>query len=104
MKKIIEGKIYNTETAELVETWHNGFSSTDFNRCSEYLYKTKNGAFFLHGDGGAMSRWAESFGDTRSGGEGIVAMTTEEALAWCEERDADPDLIADHFPDQLEEA
>lgn len=52
MKKIINGKMYNTETAtELGDFW-NGLSTSDFRNLSETLYRKKNGEFFLYGQGG----------------------------------------------------
>lgn len=85
MKKIINGKKYNTETAkQLAESW-NGLSPTDVRYEKEYLYKKKTGEFFLYGKGGAGSKYAESNGDnTWSGGEKIIPIGEEKAKSWCE--------------------
>ena len=51
MKKIINCKMYSTETAaELGEFW-NGLSTNDSRNLSETLYRKKNGEFFLYGKG-----------------------------------------------------
>ena len=86
MKKIIGGKKYDTETAkELGSSW-NGLSPTDFNYCSEKLYRKKTGEFFLYGAGGPMSRYTVSKGDnTWSGGEMIIPLSLEAAQKWAEE-------------------
>lgn len=98
MKKVIDGKIYNTETATRIANWDNGVYGSDFNACGESLYVTKNGAYFVHGKGGALSRWAVSTGNNgRCGGESIEVLTQKEALRWCEEHDVDADEIAEHF-------
>lgn len=98
MKKVINGKIYNTETAERIANWDNGVYGGDFNTCDETLYKTSKGAFFVHGEGGAMSRWGESVGyNGRVAGSGIEALTTSEALEWCENHGVDADTFAEHF-------
>lgn len=104
MKKVIDGKLYNTETAELIHEWDNGGSSGDFDRCDATLYKTKSGAFFLAGSGGARSMWSQSLecGRSQCGGAGIRALTQAEALEWCENHGADADLITEHF--EIEEA
>lgn len=49
MEQIINGKKYDTEKAELV-TSDRFFDGSNFERNGRntYLYKTKNGAFFLH--------------------------------------------------------
>lgn len=40
MKKIIEGKTYNTETALLLGDWQNLWKG-DYHYCREELYRTK---------------------------------------------------------------
>lgn len=91
MKKIINGKVYNTDTAECVGEWDNGCYGNDFNYCEESLYRKKTGEFFLYGSGGALSKYAESRG-TNSWGSGstIKPLKLKEAQEWAEERlDAD---------------
>ena len=99
MKKVIDGKIYNTETAILIaENKDRGFSKSDFQWEETSLYKTKKGNVFLAGKGGPMSRWAESVGSNgRCGGHGIEVLTPAEALEWCEANDVDAETIAKHF-------
>ena len=97
MKRIIDGKTYNTETAEFIAEWSNGLGYSDFRNCEESLYKTKKGAFFIAGEGGAMSRWSRPCGKMTGGGDGIRVLTTDEALAWCENHEIDTDTIAAHF-------
>ena len=47
MKKIINGKVYDTSTAERVGGWNNNCSTSDFGYCSEDLYRKRTGEFFL---------------------------------------------------------
>lgn len=90
MKKIINGKMYNTETAEIIASWDNGLCGNDFNACSETMYRKKTGEFFLHGEGGANTIYSEQNGDWRSGSSVIIPYTEEEARTWLEEKgDAD---------------
>ena len=49
MKKIIDGKTYNTETAEEIGSYDNGLGARDFRHCKESLYKTKRGPGSLQG-------------------------------------------------------
>ena len=42
MKKIINGKKYDTETAKEVGYWNNGYPCSDFNHCEETLRKQEN--------------------------------------------------------------
>ena len=91
MKKIIDGKKYDTETAREVGYWSNNRSYSDFSYCSETLYQKRTGEFFLFGDGGAMSRYAESCGQNEwTGGSHIEPLTYKAAQKWAEEHlDAD---------------
>ena len=87
MKKIINGKVYNTETAQEVGSWSNNLSYRDFNHCEEALYRKKTGEYFLYGVGGPRSPYAERVGDNSwSGGSAIRPLTFEEAREWAEEK------------------
>ena len=85
MRKIINGRTYSTSTSKKVGYWTNGIPSNDFSYCEEALYKNTKGAYFLHGEGGAYSKYATMKGDNRGWGEQIVPMTKEEAQEWAEE-------------------
>ncbi|MGE4406028.1 hypothetical protein [Pseudomonas sp.] len=104
MKKIIEGKRYDTATAEKLAAWENHFYRNDFKWCRETLYRTPKGTLFLHGEGGAMSPYSEPVGNNgRGGGENIRVMTEGEALEWLEDKGL-ADEIERHFPDAIEDA
>ncbi len=86
MKKIINGKLYNTETAKHIGYGSSGgLPSNDFRAFEEDLYITKNGQFFVAGSGGPMTHYAESNGNSTSGSSDIHLMTPVEAQAWAEE-------------------
>lgn len=90
MKKIINGKLYDTDTAHLVGEWDNQrYGSFDY--VSESLYRKRTGEFFLHGEGGARSRYATHCGnDSWGSGEAIIPLTWDSARQWAEEHlDAD---------------
>ena len=84
MRKIINGKTYNTATSKLIGEWSNGHYTNDFNYCSEDLYKNTKGAYFIRYDGGAMSKYAISSGNNTGGSEGISPLTADEAMSWAE--------------------
>lgn len=48
MKKIINGKMYNTETAEKLTSWEHSYRS-QVDWYEEMLYKKKTGEYFLYG-------------------------------------------------------
>ena len=85
MKKIITGKRYNTESARQIATWSNGYYASDFSYRSEDLYQKRTGEYFLHGEGGPMSKYATAQGDNRGWGYEIMPMTVAQAKTWAEE-------------------
>lgn len=97
MRQVIEGKVFDTSTAQLIHEWSSGHYAGDFHRQEEALYRTRGGVYFLHGEGGALSPWSVAVGDRRSGGERIIPMTAEEALEWAEEHGAPAKVIEATF-------
>lgn len=84
MKQIIRGKKYSTETAKQVGVACNAGGWNDFTHYEERLYLKKNGEYFLHGEGGRETRYAQSSGQNSwSGGEKIIPLTYEAAKAWA---------------------
>lgn len=91
MKKIINGKAYDTDTATRLGTWWSSSDVRDFSHVEETLYRKRTGEHFLHGYGGPMSKYARAEGQNSwSGGDRIMPMSYDEARAWAEEHlDAD---------------
>ena len=102
MKRIVDGKRYDTETAQKIGEASSG-NYSDFRYWSETLYKTKKGAYFIAGEGGAASRWGKSSGNVSWGDEGIIVLTPAEALAWCSEYLDDAEQYEEFF-DGIEDA
>jgi len=97
------GKVYDTATAQLVHTWDSGHNAGDFHESRETLFRTRNGTYFVHGRGGALSRWGVPVGNNgRGGGSAILPLTDEEAREWLEQHDAPVEVIEALFT--LEEA
>lgn len=85
MKKIINGKKYDTETATEVFEWSEGIV-TDFRYVEETLFRKKTGEYFLYGYGGAASRYARRIEDNNyASGSAIIPLTYEAAWKWAEE-------------------
>jgi len=99
MKRVIDGRIYNTETATRIcrldsrsDNWG------DFRWHETELYKSPRGAFFLAGEGGAMSMWATGDGYGSSiGGSGLRVVDKGEARYYAEAADLDPDVYEQVF-------
>ena len=91
MKKIVNGRVYDTEAAELIASWSYGDGPSDFHWYEEGLYRKGNGEFFLAGEGGAMSSYAEQV-STHSwrGGSSVTPLTESDARELAESHlDAD---------------
>lgn len=86
MKKIINGKRYDTDTAEFIGKWENIYNSADLQYECEELYRKKTGEFFMYGEGGPASSFAVQTGTTSwSGSCKITPITEDEAKKWVEE-------------------
>lgn len=81
MRRQINGKIYDTTTAEFIATIAHRGGPNDFSHECTQLFKTKKGAFFLAGYGGPMSRWKRRASDENGwlDGEGLTPITMLEA-------------------------
>lgn len=84
MKKIINGRLYDTDKAELLTIWNNGFPYSDLSFVEESLYRTNKGKYFLYCEGGPNSEYFEWDEGKQRKGETIRLLTSEEARAWGE--------------------
>ena len=104
MKKIINGKVYDTETAKKVGEYEPNPYRSDFHWYCETLYKKKTGEFFLHGEGNAASPYSRSCGQNEwCGGERIEPMSYKGAQKWAEEH-LDGDEYCEIFGEPDEDA
>lgn len=85
MKRIINRRKYDTETAAMVGEWSNMYDVRNFSYFCETLYRKRSGEYFLHGEGNASSKYAESAGQNQwSGGSRIIPLSYESAREWAE--------------------
>lgn len=96
MQKILDGKLYDTETADCLAQWDNGKFLNDFNHDYSNLYITKKGQFFVAGNTLICK-------DEEYCGVGEMTMrliSKDEVLDWMEYREITPaevDNFSDHF-------
>lgn len=102
MKKIIKGKLYDTETAKQIATYHASCWLSDFRYYEEELFKKRTGEYFLYGSGNAASKYRKSCGMNEwCEGDEIVPLTYSEAAKWAEEHmDAEDYIAAFGIPDE----
>ena len=92
MKKIINGKLYDTDKAVKVGAWDN-HEYGDIKYICETLYRKKTGEYFVHGEGGAATKYAVAAeADRWKAGERIMPMAYDAAREWAEEH-----LTADEY-------
>lgn len=85
MKKIIDGKKYDTDTAQQIAEYSNMTDVRDFHYTCETLYRKRTGEYFIYGEGGPMTQYAESRGQNLwSGGQSISPVDYDTAREWME--------------------
>lgn len=90
MKRIINRKLYDTETSELV--FHNQEKRTGYRQLDSKLYRTKNGNWFLTGEDSAIYEVLDI--------RGIETLADDEALIHLEKYSSSDDVrkaIIKHF-------
>lgn len=102
MRKIIDKKVYDTETAKYIANFHNGLSESDFGYVLEKLYVTIKGQYFLHATGGARTIYNESLGNSSCGTETIILLSKEELYNWLEKNEYS-ELIEEIFKGGIQE-
>lgn len=102
--RIINGKRYNTETAITVAGYDNGLGRSDFHYVYEDLYRTPKGAWFLVGEGGALTKYAQPCGNNATcGGSEWAVFDEDEAFEWLQ-RHGKTEALEKYFSARIEEA
>lgn len=87
MRKIIQGRAYDTRTAEQLAEHAFGHPGED-GHYVETLCRTRKGAFFLACAGGARSPYGRVVRpEVSKGGDEILPLTEIEAMRWLENHD-----------------
>jgi len=85
MKKAIDGKSFDTETADCLGELPCSSYPGDFQYHKTYLYRSPKGQYFLSGSGGPMSMWSEPYGNNGSqGGSGLCLIDKDDARIHAE--------------------
>ena len=96
MKKIINNRMYDTDTATNVGEWENMADIRNFRHFTETLYRKRTGEYFIHGVGNADSKYAVSAGQNQwTGGAKIIPLTYDSARKWAEENLGVAEYIAE---------
>jgi hypothetical protein len=97
MKRVIDGKLYDTLTAKHICDLPCELGPSDFRWHETSLYKSPEGAYFLAGHGGPMSMWSKCENDGWRDGAGICLLTEHDAREYAENADLDVDSHEDTF-------
>ena len=97
MKKISNGKVYDTETARYIGDWDNKQCEQDY--ICEKLYCKRTGEYFLYGEGGPMTKYSKMEGaNSWSSGEMIIPLIYDAARKWAEEHLKADDYLKEFEP------
>ena len=103
MKKIINGKVYDTEKAAFIaRSDHDNIKDATGNACKQALYRKKTGEFFVHLEGTSITLHNIFQHDYRQG-RGIYPLTYEQAAKWAE-HELPADRWTEIFGDPEEDA
>lgn len=92
MKKIIDNRVYDTDTAQLIKRADHDNIRNGEGKCKQSLYRKRTGDYFLCVSGARTDTFHNlHLADVRHDRERhIYCLTYEQARAWCEaEMDAD---------------
>ena len=98
MKRVIKGRVWDTQKSGMVAAWANSFYPHDYRYCEENLYCTWRGNWFVH----ILRAGPES--DTYHFSEiYLVPLSEDEAFKWLQDHDFTSEL-EEHFGSRIEEA
>lgn len=101
MKKLIDGKLYDTEISTELARWSNK-SIIDNLWLEEALYKTAEGDYFICGKGGSLTPYAKRDGERLAGCD-IRPLTRYEAAVWAAVH-IEKDLLTTEFSGEIDNA
>lgn len=82
MKKIINGKMYDTDTAKELVSVTNGYCMGDLYYSKTALYQKRTGEYFVYSEGGPMSEYGDNVGYERTWGCRFEPATERSAKEW----------------------
>ena len=83
MKKVINGKMYDSETDLAIAFYETSNNVNSRYYYSERLHMTDDGEFYLHGTGGFFTQYGKVCEDgSRCSGEDIILLPMEKAKRW----------------------
>lgn len=91
MRRIINNRVYDTDTAKFIGSWNNRAENKD-GYIEESLYYKQVGEYFIYGKGGKQTKYAKLVDNVWEAGEAIRGIKYEEAME-----------IKKRFPKQKEE-
>lgn len=102
MKRIIDGKTYNTDTATLIHRWEGETflppSEEENDRPFEELYRTRHGQFFLKVNEADVSFDRDGYIDGAGWGQDIKPLTPAQAHSWLKTAGVTQEQIKQQFP------
>lgn len=86
MKKILWGKLYDTENSLLLAKIDNWLTKSDFKYFKELLYITKDSNLFLHWEWWPLtSYWIKTGSNWIGGSSNLIALTLDDLYIWLDD-------------------
>ena len=81
IRRVIDGKVYDTDTATCVHALSDDKGSIGLNFFVERtnLYRTRRGQYFIAGESGAYRQWGQRYDGGYAPGRGLKLVTDAEA-------------------------
>lgn len=86
MEEIINGRMYDTETAQKKGTWANTWNDNDYSQVIETLYQKKNGEYFLECIGGPNSTYGDYCRGQNWGRTFLKPISSDDAIQWAKNK------------------
>ena len=105
MRKVIGGKVYDTDTAkQIAAASYSHYGDSQY--WCEGLYRTdKEEDWFLVGEGRALTQYSRSVGQNEPrGGSAIIPLTRGKALSWLGAHAPASEAFEEYFSDAIEDA
>lgn len=80
MRKVLNRKLYDTDTAEVIGDWESCCDRGNFHYYREVLHRKRTGELFLYGEGHGLSPYGKTYVDGMRGwGESIEPLSQDAA-------------------------
>ncbi|ELZ67056.1 hypothetical protein C457_13504 [Haloferax prahovense DSM 18310] len=104
MSQIINSKLYETTSAEMIADYCPLPAHTEYDYLHEVLFETPKGNYFLYREGAPKAEFGILEDTDGTFGMDIEPLSEQEASEWCQDRRVETETILDNFGHLIERA